>query len=121
MATLTRIDLIKELGQIYRPLKAKPSIVDVPKMNFLIVDGSGDPNDNQFQEACNALYGMSYTLKFRLKKEGRTDYRVMPLEGLWWMAGTRNFDMNKRQDWKWRAMIAQPDLVAAVDVREPVK
>jgi len=118
IATLTKKDLIKELGNPYKPSKAKPAMVDVPEMNFLMVDGSGDPNDNQFQEACNALYGISYTLKFMLKKQVRPDYRVMPLEGLWWMAGTRDFDINRREDWKWRAMIVQPDLITADDVRD---
>ncbi|MFA5801986.1 MAG: GyrI-like domain-containing protein [Thermoleophilia bacterium] len=118
MSTAARIDLIRELKGLYKPSAKKPAIVDVPGMNFLMVDGVGDPNDNQFQEACNALYGMSYTLKFMLKKHGRPDYRVMPLEGLWWMAGTRDFDMSRRDEWKWRAMIVQPDPVTADDVKQ---
>ena len=92
-------------------------MIDVPGMDFLMVDDD-DPNDNQFQEACNALYGMSYTLRFMLRKQGRPDYMVMPLEGLWWMGGTRDFDISRRKDWKWRAMIAQPDLVIADDVKQ---
>ncbi|MFA6001196.1 MAG: GyrI-like domain-containing protein [Thermoleophilia bacterium] len=118
VATLTKTDLVKELGQLYRPSKSKPAIIEVPEMSFLMVDGDGDPNDDQFQEACSALYGMAYTLKFMIKKQGRADFKVMPLEGLWWMAGTREFDVARREDWKWRAMIAQPDLVTADDVRQ---
>ena len=78
-------------------------------MNFLMMDGSGDPNGKQFEEAVGVLYGMAYTIKFMLKKAGRTDYKVMPLEGLWWMKGTRDFDATARDDWQWRAMIAEPD------------
>ena len=73
MATLARVDLSRELKELYRPSARKPSIVDVPEMNFLMLDGSGDPATSQeFQQACGALYGMSYTLKFTLKNGGRT-------------------------------------------------
>ncbi|MHB8859950.1 MAG: GyrI-like domain-containing protein [Thermoleophilia bacterium] len=119
MATLAKVDLVRELKELYRPSARKPSIVDVPEMNFLMLDGSGDPAISQeFQEACGALYGMSYALKFTLKNEGRTDYKVMPLEGLWWMKGSRNFDPARRDEWQWRLLIAQPDEVTAADVKE---
>jgi len=112
-----KIDLVRELGELYKPSAKKPAIVDVPELKFLMLDGSGDPNKSgEFQEACNALYGMAYTLKFMLKKEGRPDYKVMPLEGLWWMKGTRDFDAAKKDQWQWRLMIALPDEVTAADI-----
>ncbi|MBI5870785.1 MAG: GyrI-like domain-containing protein [Actinobacteria bacterium] len=113
---MAKIDLVRELKELYRPSAKKPAIVDVPEMSFLMVDGSGAPESQGFQEACNALYGMAYTLKFMLKKDGRNDYKVMPLEGLWWMKGTREFDINARDSWQWRVMIALPDEVTSADV-----
>lgn len=117
MATAAKVDLTRELKHLYKPSAKKPAIVDVPEMNFLMVDGSGDPDGKEFAQAVEALYGMAYTLKFMLKNEGRTDYKVMPLEGLWWMKGTRNFDAGNRDAWQWRAMIAQPAEVTAADVK----
>jgi len=118
MASVTKLDLTKELKELYKPSAKKPAIVEVPEMSFLMMDGSGDPNSQGFQEACNVLYGMAYTLKFMLKKAGRADFKVMPLEGLWWMKGTRDFDVRKREEWQWRVMIAQPDEVTAKDVNK---
>ena len=118
MGTATKIDLVRDLKELYKPSTKKPAIVDVPEMNFLMVEGKGDPESAGFQEACNALYGMAYTLRFMLKKAGRADFKVMPLEGLWWMKGTRNFDVEKRDEWLWRAMRVQPDVVTYEYFRE---
>lgn len=119
MASVTKIDLVKELKELYRPSVRKPVVIDVPEMKFLMLDGTGDPNKAQeFQDAAEALYGMAYTLKFMLKNSGRTDFKVMPLEGLWWMKGTRNFDMAKRDEWQWRLLVAQPDHVTEQDFKE---
>ncbi len=117
MANAAMIDLTRELKELYKPSVKKPGIVDVPEMIFLMIDGSGDPNGKLFAKACEALYGMAYTLKFMLKNEGRTDYKVMPLEGLWWMKGTRKFDEANRDAWQWRAMIALPAEVTAADCK----
>lgn len=116
MAAATKIDLVRELKELYKPSPKKPAIIEVPEMSFLTVDGSGAPESQGFTDAVGVLYGMSYTLKFMLKKAGRIEYKVMPLEGLWWMKGTRDFDVNARDSWQWRVMIAQPDEVVAADV-----
>ncbi|MHB9111592.1 MAG: GyrI-like domain-containing protein [Thermoleophilia bacterium] len=118
MPTAIKIDLTRELKEFYKPSAKKPAIVDVPEMGFLMVDGSGAPESEGFQEACNILYSMAYTLKFMLKKAGRNDYKVMPLESLWWMKGTRDFDVSARGDWQWRVMIAQPDEVTQDDFKQ---
>ena len=91
-------------------------------MNFLMVDGSGDPNKSpEFQEAVEALYGVSYTLKFSVKKSGGPDYAVMPLEGLWWMDDPEGFDIEKKDQWKWTVMIAQPDFITSAMVEDAVR
>ena len=110
---MEKIDYKKELKQFYQPSAKKVEIVDVPRMAFLMVDGKGDPNTSQgFQEAVEGLFGLSYTLKFMIKKgkEG-IDYAVMPLEGLWWVDDMTQFSVERRNDWKWTVMMMQPEFV----------
>lgn len=92
-------------------------------MNFLMVDGEGDPNRvPEFQEAVEALYGVSYTLKFMLKRsELAADYVVMPLEGLWWTEDMCEFSMDNKDMWKWTLMIIQPGLVTVDQVAEAMR
>lgn len=107
-------DFKKEYKDLYLP-KNKPQLIEVPSMNFIMVDGSGDPNNSpEFQHATELLYGLSYTIKMSSKKglepKGFFDYVVPPLEGLWWIdEGSFSFEM--RDNWKWTLMIRQPDFV----------
>ncbi len=110
------IELRKQFKHLYQPSSKKFSIVDVPPLSFLMIDGVGNPNTSQdFKDALEALYGLSYTLKFGVKlgKYGKQayDYPVMALEGLWWMDDMREFSPDRKDDWKWTAMIMQPDIV----------
>jgi hypothetical protein len=80
-------------------------------MGFVMIDGKGDPNTSQeYADAIQALYSLSYTLKFAIKKELGRQYVVGPLEGLWWMDDMADFERRKG-DWLWTAMISQPDEV----------
>jgi hypothetical protein len=113
-------DWKKDLKGIYFP-KNEVAEVTVPKMKYLMIDGSGDPNTSaDFQKAVEALYALSYTIRFNIKKAGGTVYSVFPLEGLWWADDmnefTNNFD--DKSNWKWTLMIAQPDFVTAEKVEE---
>ena len=110
---MKKIDFKAELKHLYRPSSKKVEIVDVPAMNFLMIDGEGDPNvSGEFQKAVEALFGLSYTLKFLIKKSDlAVDYRVMPLEGLWWTDDRSKFSMENKEDWKWTLMIMQPEFV----------
>jgi hypothetical protein len=66
---MEKIDFKKELKHLYKPSAKKVEVVDVPKMNFLMVDGEGDPNTSQsFQDAIGVLYPLSYALKFMIKR-----------------------------------------------------
>ena len=110
------IDLRKQLKHLYQPSAKAFSIVDVPPMNFLMIDGAGDPNTAQdYKDALEALYGLSYTLKFGVKlgKYGKQkyDYPVMALEGLWWMDDMREFSQERKAEWKWTALMMQPDII----------
>lgn len=110
---MIKIDYKKELKHLYKPSPKKIEFRDIPKMNFLMIDGTGDPNSSvAYKEAIEALFSLSYTIKFMIKKgELGIDYGVMPLEGLWWVDDMSKFDQNKKEDWKWTAMIMQPELV----------
>lgn len=108
-----KIDLKKQFKQLYGPSAREAVIVEVPEMNFLMIGGVGDPNKSQeFQEAIDALYSVSYTLKFMLKKgKEALDFVVMPLEGFWWTDDMTQFSMDNKDIWKWTLMMAQPEQV----------
>ena len=110
---MQKIDLRKAWKHLYKPSPKKVELADVPQMNFLMIDGQGDPNTSQeFQVAVEALFGVSYTAKFIVKKsETAVDYSVMPLEGLWWMDNMAEFSIERKDEWKWTAMIMQPEYV----------
>ena len=111
---ITKIDLRKELKQLYNPPAKEVVLVEVPGMNFLMVDGSGDPNTAQeYKDALNALYNVSYTLKFLIKKEMSIDYPVMAIEGLWWTNNILEFSMDNKDILQWTSMMMQPSCVTA--------
>ena len=110
---MEKIDYKKQLKHLYKPSAQKVEIVDVPQMNFLMVDGEGDPNTAQsFSEAIKALFPLAYTLKFMVKKgEMNIDYGVLPLEALWWADAMTAFTTGKKDAWKWTLMIMQPEFI----------
>ena len=111
MTTVEKIDLKREYKQFYKPSKKNFSIVDVPEMAFLMIDGVGAPGSPDYVLAIETLYGVAYKLKFDSKADPGIDYVVMPLEALWWAEDFAVFqpDSEDRESWQWRAMIAQPD------------
>jgi hypothetical protein len=117
---MDKIDLSKELKPLYSPRRGKFVIVDVPKINFLMIDGEGNPNTaTSYREAIGALYAVAYTAKFRLKLgPENVDFRVMPLEGLWWADDEMDFIAGHKDNWKWTAMMAVPDFVTKKVVAE---
>lgn len=109
---MPKIDLKKEMKQLYQPGTGGFEVVDVPAMNFLMIDGHGDPNvAPEYRDAVEALYSLAYTLKFTVKKELGIDYGVMPLEGLWWAADMQAFTARDKSAWDWTMMIMQPEWV----------
>ena len=115
---MAKFDLKKELKEFYAPSAKTVSLVDVPAMNFLMLDGLGAPEGPAFQQAIEALYTFSYTLKFARKKSDGTDYAVMPLEGLWWAEDMAAFDPETadRESWQWTLMIMQPDFITRDEI-----
>jgi hypothetical protein len=115
---MEKIDLKKQWKQLYGAKPGPIVAVDVPPLTYLMVNGEGDPNTAPaFGQAIEALYSLSYTLKFSLKKGPHAiDYGVMPLEGLWWADDPRVFHLADKSAWKWTAMILQPDVIARREV-----
>ena len=120
---MKKIDYKKELKHLYKPSAKKIEFVEVPKMNFLMINGKGNPNTSiDYKNAVETLYAVSYSVKFLIKKgELQTDYGVMPLEGLWWVDDMREFDINKKDDWKWASMIMQPKIVTKKHIEIAIK
>jgi hypothetical protein len=120
---MPKIDLKKELKHLYQPSAKEVAVVDVPEMNFLMIDGAGDPNTSQeYQDAIEALYAVAYALKFVVKKrDPEVDYVVPPLEGLWWAEEMNAFRMGDKDAWQWTAMIMQPEVVTQELVDEAVQ
>ena len=115
---MEKSDYKKELKHLYLPPQGAFTVVDVPEMSFLMVDGHGDPNKSQaYQEVLNALYAVSYTTKFALKRRG-VEYTVPPLEGLWWERDMAAFTQGHKDDWDWTMMIMQPQGVTAEVVEQ---
>ncbi len=111
---MIKVDLKKELKHLYHPSAKEISVIDVPNMNFLMIDGYGNPNTSPlYAESLEALYALAYTLKFAIKKSSDIDYPVMPLEGLWWAEDMETFLTREKETWQWRMMIMQPPYVTA--------
>ncbi|MEL7610732.1 MAG: GyrI-like domain-containing protein [Bacillota bacterium] len=107
---MTKIDYKKEYKDLYLP-KAAPALIDVPPMRFIMVDGEGGPEKDEYQQSISVLYTLSYTIKMNGKgSAGYFDYVVPPLEGLWW-GEDGGFDINNRDTWRWTSMIRQPEFV----------
>ncbi|MFX0052457.1 MAG: GyrI-like domain-containing protein [Candidatus Hodarchaeota archaeon] len=122
---MPKMDFKKELKGIYSRISSKEfSIIDIPSLNFLMIDGQGYPGTSQeYQDAMEALYPLSYTLKFMMKKKGK-DYVVMPLEGLWWADDMTVFTdefMERKNEWKWTSMVMQPDFITREMIDQAIK
>ena len=109
-------DFKKEYKEFYMP-KNKPSIVKVPKMNYIAVRGKGDPNaeGGEYKESIGLLYGIAFSIKMSKmgdhRIDGYFDYVVPPLEGFWWQQGVTGIDYNHKENFEWISVIRLPDFV----------
>lgn len=115
---MEKLDYKKVYKELYQP-KNNPSIIEVPEMIYIQIDGRGNPNDpeGEYQKAVELLYALSYTIKM-MPKSGTTppdyfEYVVPPLEGLWWLADSEDFDFTNKSKFCWTSMIRQPEFVTA--------
>lgn len=105
----TKFDFKKVYKDCYAP-KPTPLKIFVPMLSFIVVQGAGNPNESAYQKALQTLYALSYTLKMSKQTKALKDYMeyvVPPLESLWW----GNEDLSNKANFKWQAMIAQPDFI----------
>ena len=110
---MEKLDLTKQLKPLYGGKPGQFLLVDVPPLNALMIDGTGDPNTSPaYADAITALYAVSYTLKFMGKAATPpVDWKVMPLEGLWWADDMADFASGRKDRWHWTMLIVQPDAV----------
>jgi hypothetical protein len=108
-----KIDFKRDLP-CYTAKRDSPRIVDVPELQYLMIDGHGDPNTSAYATAVSALYPVAYKLKFSSKTQQDRDYVVMPLEGLWWADDMATFTAARdKSRWDWTLMIMVPDWITA--------
>ncbi|MCM1988967.1 GyrI-like domain-containing protein [Oceanirhabdus seepicola] len=110
---MDKIDFKKEFKELYKASSKQVQIVNVPKLNYLKIDGMGNPNTAQeYKDAVEALFSLSYTVKFMIKKGSMgIDYGVMPLQGLWYHDNMELFSQERKEEWKWTSLIMQPEFV----------
>lgn len=107
-----KTDLKKKHKKLYKASAQTASVLNVPRLNCIMIDGAGGPDgSSEFPSAVEALYGTVYTVKFSLKKATGQEFQVMPLEGLWWMDGGKRFDPANKEGWRWTLFIVVPDFV----------
>ncbi len=111
------LDLRKQYRSLYQPSAKKIEMVEVPNLPYVMIDGEiekgSEPSASPgFAAATEAIYGISYTLKFMLKKRplDPVDYPVMALEGLWWVEDGV-FDIKIKDNWLYTLMILQPEVI----------
>ena len=113
-------DYKKEYKEFYMP-KLTPSIVIVPKMNYIAYQGKGDPNEEggEYRKAIGLLYAIAFTIKMSKKGDrqidGYFDYVVPPLEGFWWQDGKVDVDYSNKETFNWISVIRLPDFVKKED------
>ena len=113
-------DFKKEFKAFY-PTKTSPTIVKIPKMNFLAVRGQGDPNeeDGEYKQAISLLYPLAYAIKMSKKTDykidGYFDFVVPPLEGFWWQEGIEGVDYSRKNDFRFISLLRLPDFVSRED------
>jgi hypothetical protein len=107
----SKIDFKRTMKEFYQPRSKEVVQVDIPGMQFLMIDGVGSPGDSkEYIDALAVLYPVAFKTKFLSKAKGK-DYVVPPLEGLWWADNMNDFTEGNRDKWKWTMMIMQPDWI----------
>jgi hypothetical protein len=116
-----KVDFKKSMKNLYQPSAKEVVIVNVPEMQFLMIDGIGSPGDSkEYQDALATLYPVAFKTKFLSKTKGK-DYVVPPLEGLWWADNMEDYRSGNRDKWKWTMMIRQPDWITKELIKEAIQ
>ncbi len=115
MAKKEKLDLLKRHKNEYVTPKA-PVHVTIGPAVYLTFAGRGAPGQKAFAPAIEALYGMAYTVKFARKAAGE-DFKVCPIEGVFWLAGgAADFANAAGDQWRWKLMIRLPEFCRPADL-----
>ena len=106
---MEKIDFKKQLKELYLPSDKDFVMVDVPEMQFVMIDGEGSPEDEILSHAVQWLFSVIYPIKFIAKKKMGKDFVAPPLEGLWWADDMEDLVAGNKDKWQWRMMIVTPD------------
>ncbi len=118
---MDKFDFRKSYPELYSPGSGDFTLVQVPPMQYLAMDGHGNPNTSpEYAAALECLYPVAYALKFRSKNELVQDFTVPPLEGLWRAEDMDAFARGDKDSWDWTLLIAQPEWITAEMVQEAV-
>ncbi|MFX0034523.1 MAG: GyrI-like domain-containing protein [Candidatus Hermodarchaeota archaeon] len=116
-----KVDFKKSMNDFYQPNSKEVVVINVPEMQFLMIDGIGSPGDSEeYLDALAVLYPVAFKIKFLSKTKGK-DYVVPPLEGLWWADKMEDFIEGNRDKWKWTMMIMQPDWITLDMINEAIE
>ena len=120
---MSNLDMKKTLKHLYKPSAKQVSLVDIPSMNYLMIDGNGNPDTQGYQDAVQAIYTLAYSIR-AISKNAGTTFTVMPLEGLWSIEGQdkppEDFTLTQedKDNFVWTLMILQPDHITAEVVEQ---
>ncbi|WAC58606.1 GyrI-like domain-containing protein [Brevundimonas sp. SL130] len=118
---MTKVDLKNQLRELFNPPKHDFADIAVPTMDFVKIDGAGDPNTAPaYRTAVEWLYGVSYAMKFAAKNGLARDYVVPPLEALWWSDDPGAFACREKDRWQWTVMIMAPDFATGAMFEDAV-
>jgi hypothetical protein len=118
---MAKYDIKKARKELYTAPTDAFAVVEVPELDYIAVDGRGDPNTaREYADAVEALYGVAYTLKFASKALDK-DFVVGPMEGLWRAQDPAAFLTRKKDEWEWTMMISRPDWITEDMVRSAVE
>lgn len=110
-----KVDFKKRDKHLYKPSTKKPEIIEVPSLPYIMIDGTGAPQDEAFQMSCKALYNIAYKIRMSHKKglqpDGYYEFVVPPLEGIWDVVEGTEYNVNDKTNLKWTIMIRQPEFV----------
>ena len=118
-----KLDYKKDFPEFYNPSPKEPSIINIPKMKFFMIDGKGDPNiAKEYKDAVETIYAISYALKMKVvkKETPQNDYVVPPLEGLWYMENMKEWSIENKDAWHWTMMIRIPDFVTEEQINKSI-
>lgn len=113
---MTKIDLTKKY-KTYYTAKKSPQMVEFGKVNYLSIEGTGEPAGEEYTRKLEALYPLAYAVK-NLSKKTSQDFVVPKLEGLWWVESDKHALEVPRGEWRWKLLIRLPSFITPQTVEE---